>query len=241
MRRSYQGSGITLLGIADGRTDVDAYSSILPYSLIAGPSNAGQPRVIGRPMENSMSQDPAEAPRRQARALPRTRRSGRRRKLSQSTYRHQSRILALQVLFEADQTSHPWDDVLERTLTDEAITPATSDYIRHLVEGIYSSKRQIDKRIEQAAPQFPVSQLSPIDRNILRISIFELIYDSDVPVKASINEAVELAKRFGGESSGRFVNGVLGTVADRNPRPSPGDKQDPDDASPTRTEPEPAN
>ena len=76
--------------------------------------------------------------------------------------------------------------------------------------------RSIDREIGLAAPAFPIEQLSPVDRNALRIAIFELRY-TDVPVKVAINEAVELAKRFGGESSGRFVNGVLGTVVDRLP------------------------
>ncbi len=89
--------------------------------------------------------------------------------------------------------------------------------VRLLIEGIFEHKRAIDREIELAAPAFPIGQLSPVDRNTLRIAIFELRYSNDVPVKVAINEAVELAKRFGGESSGRFVNGVLGTVVDRLP------------------------
>jgi N utilization substance protein B len=73
----------------------------------------------------------------------------------------------------------------------------------------------IDPHIAAAAPAFPVDQLPAIDRNVLRLAIYELLRETDVPVKAAINEAVELAKRFGGDSSGRFVNGVLGTVAER--------------------------
>lgn len=131
--------------------------------------------------------------------------------------RRQSRTLALQVLYETDQTEHPWQEVLDRTIEAEEAPNDVAAYIRVLIQGIFENKRSIDREIELAAPAFPLSQLSPVDRNTLRIAIFELRYSRDVPVKVAINEAVELAKRFGGESSGRFVNGVLGTVVDRLP------------------------
>ena len=142
-------------------------------------------------------------------------RAGRRKK---PNIRRQARTLALQVLYEADQTEHPWDEVLERTIEDEEAPKDVAAYVRLLIEGIFEHKRAIDREIELAAPAFPIGQLSPVDRNTLRIAIFELRYSNDVPVKVAINEAVELAKRFGGESSGRFVNGVLGTVVDRLPK-----------------------
>ncbi|HET9660899.1 MAG TPA: transcription antitermination factor NusB [Thermomicrobiales bacterium] len=131
--------------------------------------------------------------------------------------RRQSRTLALQVLYETDQTEHPWQEVLDRTIEAEEAPNNVAAYVRVLIQGIFENKRAIDREIELAAPAFPLSQLSPVDRNTLRIAIFELRYSRDVPVKVAINEAVELAKRFGGESSGRFVNGVLGTVVDRLP------------------------
>jgi N utilization substance protein B len=131
--------------------------------------------------------------------------------------RRQSRPLALQVLYETDQTEHPWEEVLDRTIEAEEAPDDVAAYVRLLIEGIFEHKPAIDREIELAAPAFPIAQLSPVDRNTLRIAIYELRYSNDVPIKVAINEAVELAKRFGGESSGRFVNGVLGTVVDRLP------------------------
>lgn len=131
--------------------------------------------------------------------------------------RRQARTLALQLLYETDQTGHTWDEVLDRTVELEDTTADVAAYLRILIGGIFQHQRSIDREIELAAPAFPIGQLSPVDRNTLRIAIYELRYASDVPVKVAINEAVELAKRFGGESSGRFVNGVLGTVVDRLP------------------------
>lgn len=131
--------------------------------------------------------------------------------------RRQARTLALQVLYETDQTGHASEEVLERSVELEDTTEDVAAYLRVLIGGIFQHQRPIDREIELAAPAFPIRQLSPVDRNTLRIAIYELRYASDVPVKVAINEAVELAKRFGGESSGRFVNGVLGTVVDRLP------------------------
>lgn len=131
--------------------------------------------------------------------------------------RRQARILALQILYETDQTQHEWPDVLERTIEIESPNEESAAYVRRLIEGIVQRQTAIDREIELAAPAFPLAQLSPVDRNALRIAIYELRYSNDVPVKVAINEAVELAKKFGGESSGRFVNGVLGTVVDRLP------------------------
>lgn len=135
-----------------------------------------------------------------------------------SNTRRQARTLALQVLYETDQTEHPWQEVLQRAIEiEESPAPEIEPYVRLLIEGVFQHQRSIDREIGLAAPAFPIEQLSPIDRNALRIAIYELRYSNDVPVKVAINEAVELAKRFGGESSGRFVNGVLGTIVDRLP------------------------
>jgi N utilization substance protein B len=131
--------------------------------------------------------------------------------------RRQARALSLQILYETDQTDHDLHEVLDRTMEVEAPSDETAAYVRTLVDGIVKHQRAIDREIELAAPAFPIGQLSPVDRNALRVAIFELRYARDVPLKVAINEAVELAKRFGGESSGRFVNGVLGTVVDRLP------------------------
>ena len=131
--------------------------------------------------------------------------------------RRQARTLGLQVLYETDQTEHDWHEVLDRAVEVETPSDDASAYLRLLVDGIFKHQKAIDREIELAAPAFPIGQLSPVDRNALRIAIYELRYASDVPIKVAINEAVELAKRFGGDSSSRFVNGVLGTVVDRLP------------------------
>ncbi|MDQ3044678.1 MAG: transcription antitermination factor NusB [Chloroflexota bacterium] len=129
--------------------------------------------------------------------------------------RHQARILTLQILFEVDVTSHRVDDVFEHALTIEETSSSLKSHVRRLVYGVMRERDAIDPYIVAAAPAFPIPQLPPIDRNVLRLAIFELLHEPAVPLKAAINEAVELAKRFGGDNSGRFVNGVLGTVADR--------------------------
>ena len=88
------------------------------------------------------------------------------------------------------------------------------DFIRTLVMGVLTRRAAIDKIIEKAAPEWPLDQITMVDRNVLRLGLFELLYGNkdEVPPKVAINEAIELAKNFSGESSGKFVNGVLGTV-----------------------------
>jgi N utilization substance protein B len=112
-----------------------------------------------------------------------------------------------------DVAQHPADEVLSRYTEDLSLPQPVRRYIERLITGVESDKQQIDAQIAAAAPAFPVSQLPVVDRNILRIAIYELLHERDVPLKAAINEAVELAKRFGGEKSRAFVNGVLGTIA----------------------------
>jgi transcription antitermination protein NusB len=131
--------------------------------------------------------------------------------------RHQARILALQVLYEVDVTEHPLSEVLTRTTEDPdlVVTQPVRTHVDRLVRGAFDQRDSIDKYIGDAAPAFPVNQLPAVDRNVLRLAIYELISEPNVPRKAAINEAVELAKRFGGMNSSRFVNGVLGTVTER--------------------------
>ncbi|MEA2515676.1 MAG: transcription antitermination protein NusB [Thermomicrobiales bacterium] len=140
--------------------------------------------------------------------------------------RHQARILALQILFEVDLTAHDPMEVLARTFADQPAPPETRRYVERLVKGMLTDQEEIDRHIFAAAPAFPVAQLPSIDRNVLRIAIYELLRQPDVPPKVAINEAVELAKRFGGDNSGRFVNGVLGTVVNAIGRtPATGDQR----------------
>ncbi|MEL7562328.1 transcription antitermination factor NusB [Dehalogenimonas sp. 4OHTPN] len=129
------------------------------------------------------------------------------------TKRHEARVLALKVLYEADIARHDAAAVLDRQIAG-ADLPAENDvFTRALVEGALKHQAEADGIITRLAPAYPVSQLSPIDRNVLRLAIYELFHDNNVPVRVAINEAVELAKEFGSESSAKFVNGVLSSVA----------------------------
>ena len=138
-----------------------------------------------------------------------------------SASRRQARIIALQTLYEVDTTDHPVGDVLQRNLDDpfsesnvlEDVEPAVRDFSSSLVEGVLGNSEELDRIIARSAPNWPVDQMSRIDKNILKLAIFEILFDNKVPLKAAINEAVELAKRFGSDSSSRFINGVLGSVA----------------------------
>ncbi|NLX09463.1 MAG: transcription antitermination factor NusB [Chloroflexi bacterium] len=127
--------------------------------------------------------------------------------------RRQARSLALQILYEIDCTKHPVAEVMAERLDAEAWTEETRQLASHLVAGVLEHRKQLDVLIHRYAPEWPLDQIAIIDRNILRIAIFELTVEHEVPVKVAINEAVELAKTFGAESTPRFVNGVLGTLA----------------------------
>lgn len=145
--------------------------------------------------------------------------------------RHQARILALQILYEVDITDHGVAAVIAHTFADQEAPPALQRHVERLVHGVLDHRAELDPIIAEAAPAFPVDQLPAIDRNVLRLAIYELRTFPDVPFKAVINEAVELAKRFGGASSGRFVNGVLGTVVARfehERNPADHDQSEPD-------------
>ena len=129
------------------------------------------------------------------------------------TKRHEARILALKVLYEADVAHHAPGTVLERQLVSSELDPENSMFTTALVEGVRSNQVEADGIIARLAPAYPVAQLAPIDRNILRLAIYELLHDNNVPVRVAINEAVELAKDFGSDSSAKFINGVLSSVA----------------------------
>jgi transcription antitermination protein NusB len=127
--------------------------------------------------------------------------------------RRKARTLALQSLYEIDSVGRDADTVIERSLASAEMTGDNSEFVRRLVTGTLKNQEEIDKQIKTLAPAWPLDQLAMIDRNILRLAIFEIIYDNEVPVKAAVNEAVELAKLFGSESSAKFINGVLGAVS----------------------------
>ena len=130
-------------------------------------------------------------------------------------YRHQARRLALQALYEIDCTDHQVGTVLSERLESDSYREETRTLTTRLVSGVLEHRDQLDALIRRYAPEWPLDQIAILDRNILRIAIFELIIDDTIPVKVAINEAVELAKTFGAESTPRFINGVLGTLAAR--------------------------
>ena len=127
--------------------------------------------------------------------------------------RRKARILALQALYEIDSTGHSEEAVLRHILENSNLSEENISFAKELVKGIIRNKEKIDEKIKSFAPAFPIDQIAVIDRNILRLAIFEILLDNKVPVKAAINEAVELAKSFGSDNSLRFVNGVLGSVS----------------------------
>jgi len=127
--------------------------------------------------------------------------------------RRKSRIVALQSLYEADVSKHEALASVDRLAAEEGLTEGQAAFARDLVEGVLENRDAIDDVIRQAAPQWPVAQLSAVDRNILRLAIREILTDNGAPIRAAINEAVELAKSFGSDNSAKFVNGVLGSVS----------------------------
>jgi len=127
--------------------------------------------------------------------------------------RHKARILAMQALYEVDSVARRPEAVVERLLSETKLSEKNSDFVRELVSGTMKNRVEIDRHIQKLAPAWPVNQLALIDRNVLRLAIFEILFDNKVPVKVAVNEAVELAKSFGSGSSAKFVNGVLGSVS----------------------------
>ena len=127
--------------------------------------------------------------------------------------RRRGRSLALQTLYETDCTGHKVDEVLPRIAAEIEASEDNIAFARELVSGVVTNRQRIDGVIARFAPAFPVMQIASIDRNILRLAIYEVLLDNKVPMKAAINEAVDLAKAFGSDSSAKFVNGVIGSVA----------------------------
>jgi len=127
--------------------------------------------------------------------------------------RRKARAIALQMLYEIDSVSHDTEEVLTRFLAEGGLSEENADFIRGLVNGVIQNKEKIDQHITEFASAWPIEQISVVDRNILRLAIFEVLLDNKVPVKVAINEAVELAKTFGGDNSSKFVNGVLGSIS----------------------------
>jgi|WetSurMetagenome_2_1015567.scaffolds.fasta_scaffold458403_2 transcription antitermination protein NusB len=127
--------------------------------------------------------------------------------------RHKSREVALQVLYEIDSVGHKSEEAMRCILSRIELSGEVADFAGELVNGVLLNREQLDQNIRDFAPAWPLDQISIIDRNILRLAIFEILHDNKIPVKVAINEAVELAKTFGSDNSSRFVNGVLGSVS----------------------------
>ncbi len=127
--------------------------------------------------------------------------------------RHLSRIIIMQTLYEWDFKSDnaKINDLMERNI-ENFIEDCDEDFIKNNINGIIKNVTKIDKIIEDAAPEWPVDQIAVIDKTILRLAIYELEFNKEIPPKVVINEAVELAKSYGSENSSKFVNGVLGTL-----------------------------
>jgi N utilization substance protein B len=132
--------------------------------------------------------------------------------------RHLGRIIALQTLYEqefrsdAQDPDFDLDDVLTRNITRYKDMVDDIDFVRQLVMGVSAASPALDVKLQPIAPEWPIDQIARMDRIVLRIGLYELENEKDVPPKVVINEAVELAKAFGGENSSKFVNGVLGTA-----------------------------
>jgi N utilization substance protein B len=127
--------------------------------------------------------------------------------------RRKARVLALQALYEIDAVGHAPEDAMARLLEAGPAPREAEAFARELVRGVLDEQERIDEVIRTTAPAWPLEQIAAIDRNILRLAIYEILIDNRVPMRAAINEAVELAKEFGGETSPKFINGVLGSVS----------------------------
>lgn len=127
--------------------------------------------------------------------------------------RHKGRIVALQALFELDAVGHRPEEAVDNILVGFKAGPGVREFALELVRGVTENRERIDTVIADTAPAFPIDQLAVVDRNILRLAIYEILLDNKVPMRAAINEAVELAKEYGGENSPKFINGVLGSVS----------------------------
>jgi len=131
--------------------------------------------------------------------------------------RHLSRSIAMQTLYEWDfkgKDQKKLKEIVNRNLKEFGPGLEESDFVWQIIDGVIKNLNKIDKVIEKSAPEWPIDQITIVDRNVLRIGLYELLFGKrdEVPPKVAINEAIELAKSFGGESSGKFINGVLGTV-----------------------------
>lgn len=129
--------------------------------------------------------------------------------------RTRARSAALQALYEIDLVDHPVETVLNERITEADLDDTLSEFVRQIVYGVWPMVATLDQFIAEHAPEWPLDQVAIVDRNILRIALWEFAVFCKTPIKVAINEAVELAKAYGSDSTPRFVNGVLGSLANR--------------------------
>ena len=127
--------------------------------------------------------------------------------------RTRARCAALQALYEIDITGHTPENVIDERIVAQSLDRKMADFTRQIVSGVWPMVTELDKFIAEQAPEWPLDQVAVIDRNILRIALWEFAVSGNTPMKVAINEAVELAKLYGSDSAPRFVNGVLGSLA----------------------------
>lgn len=130
--------------------------------------------------------------------------------------RRRARAAVLQTLYELDYTDHEPKLALQARFEDRSLPESAQTFAWTLVKGVQTYRTYLDSVVGELAPEWPIDQIAAVDRNVLRIAIYELLFEPKIPPKVAINEAVELAKMFGGESSPRFVNGVLGSLVARD-------------------------
>jgi transcription antitermination protein NusB len=127
--------------------------------------------------------------------------------------RHQARELALRVLFQLESSGDDAEEVLRYHAADGAATPEVTNFAGELVRGVIAHRERLDAILSETSEHWKLEQMAKVDRIILRIAVYEITIDRQVPTKAAINESIELAKTFSGDEAGRFVNGILGRVA----------------------------
>jgi N utilization substance protein B len=130
--------------------------------------------------------------------------------------RRRARAVVLQTLYELDFTDHNPKSAIETRFEERSLPETVQAFAQSLVLGVQAYRTYLDSVVGELAPEWPIEQIAAVDRNVLRIAIYELLFELDIPPKVAINEAVELAKMFGGESSPRFVNGVLGSLVSQD-------------------------
>lgn len=129
------------------------------------------------------------------------------------TGRRKAREVALQILFQADVGNLPISEAVEVTLADlPDLAPTAKQYAVALVKGVWEKRRELDKHLQSTAPHWSIKRMASVDRNLLRIALYEILFVPEVPYRVAINEAVELAKEYGTAESRRFINGVLGAI-----------------------------